>query len=73
MSWRGLTGVGAAPQALAELIELESARPLHAEAPADNAGSLRVLKKCGFVVTGRSSCFAQARGQEIACVHLTSS
>lgn len=64
-------GRGIASRALAELIELESTRPLHAEAAADNAGSLRVLERCGFVATGRSRCFARARGAEIDLVHLT--
>jgi RimJ/RimL family protein N-acetyltransferase len=57
--------------ALAELIKLEPVRPLHADAAGDNAGSLRVLEKCGFLVTGRSRCFARARGEEIDLVHLT--
>ncbi|WP_327402585.1 GNAT family N-acetyltransferase [Streptomyces sp. NBC_01288] len=64
-------GRGIASQALAELIELEGTRPLHATAAADNAGSIRVLEKCGFVMTGRSRHFARARGQEIDVVHLT--
>lgn len=64
-------GRGIASQALAELIRLEDTRPLHATAAADNAGSVRVLEKCGFVMTGRSRHFARARGQEIDVVHLT--
>ena len=40
-------------------------RPLHARAAADNAGSIRVLEKCGFVVTGSGRGFANARGEEI--------
>lgn len=64
-------GQGIATTALAELIKLESTRPLYAEAAADNAGSLRVLEKCGFIVTGKSRCFAQARGEEIDLVQLT--
>lgn len=64
-------GRGIASRALAELIKLEGTRPLHADAAADNAGSIRVLEKCGFVVTGSSRCFARARGHEIELVHLT--
>lgn len=64
-------GQGIATAALAELIKLEPARPLHAEAAADNAGSLHVLEKCGFLATGNSRCFAQARDEEIDLVHLT--
>ena len=29
-----------------------SKRPLHARAARSNAGSIRVLEKCGFVLTG---------------------
>lgn len=58
-------GRGVATAALRELIALEPARPLHAYAAADNAGSLRVLEKCGFAVTERGRIFAQARGGEI--------
>ncbi len=64
-------GRGIATAALAELIELEPIRPLHADAAADNAGSIRVLEKCGFVVTGKNRCFARARGEEIDLTHLT--
>ncbi|MFI6493338.1 GNAT family N-acetyltransferase [Streptomyces sp. NPDC050564] len=64
-------GQGIATTALAELIEPEPARPLHADAAADNAGSIRVLEKCGFLVTGKSRRFARARGEEIDLVLLT--
>ncbi|MGW4982615.1 GNAT family N-acetyltransferase [Streptomyces mirabilis] len=64
-------GQGIATAALAELISLEPARPLYADAAADNSGSIRVLEKCGFVVTGNSRCFARARGEEIDLMHLT--
>lgn len=40
-------------------------------AAADNAGSIRALEKCGFVLTGQSRCFARARDQDIDLVHLT--
>lgn len=63
-------GRGIATAALAELIGLEPTRPLHADAAADNTGSLRVLQKCGFAVTGTSRCFARARDEEIDLVHL---
>jgi RimJ/RimL family protein N-acetyltransferase len=64
-------GRGIATAALAALIGLEPTRPLHADAAADNAGSLRVLAKCGFTVSGQSRSFARARGHEIGVVHLT--
>lgn len=68
---RRFWGQGVATAALAQLIELERTRPLHADAAADNAGSIRVLEKCGFAVTGRHRGFARARGEEIDLVHLT--
>jgi RimJ/RimL family protein N-acetyltransferase len=68
---RRFWGQGVATAALCQLIELEPARPLHADAAADNAGSIRVLEKCGFAVTGRSRGFARARGEDIEMVHLT--
>lgn len=67
---RRFWGRGVATSALAQLIELEPARPLHADAAADNAGSIRVLEKCGLTVTGRSRSFARARGEDIELVHL---
>jgi hypothetical protein len=30
-----------------------------------------VLEKCGFIVTGKSRCFARAHGEEIDLVLLT--
>jgi RimJ/RimL family protein N-acetyltransferase len=64
-------GRGIATAALSALLDLEDTRPLLADAAADNEGSLRVLAKCGFTVSGRSRAFARARGGEIDLVHLT--
>ncbi|MFC8075090.1 GNAT family N-acetyltransferase [Streptomyces sp. NPDC057307] len=64
-------GRGTATAALAALIELAGTRPLYAHAAADNTGSIRVLEKCGFVVTGQGRGFAQARDGEIDEVLLT--
>lgn len=64
-------GKGLATKALAELLRLEETRPLHAMAVADNAGSIRVLEKCGFTVTGRIREFARARDAEVDTVMLT--
>lgn len=64
-------GPKVATTALAVLIDLEPVRPLHADAAADNAGSIRVLEKCGFTVTGKGRCFARARDEEIDLVRLT--
>jgi RimJ/RimL family protein N-acetyltransferase len=63
-------GRGVATTALDALIDLDPTQPLHADAAADNIGSLRVLAKCGFTVTGTSRSFARAREQEIDMVHL---
>ncbi len=46
---------------LAEVVE----RPLHARAAKDNLASIRVLEKCGFVISGYDHGFADARGEEI--------
>jgi RimJ/RimL family protein N-acetyltransferase len=64
-------GRGLATAALRLLIGLDDVRPLHAHAAADNVGSIRVLKKCGFRVTGRDSGFALARDRVIDEVALT--
>lgn len=64
-------GRGAATAALRKLLALVPDRPLHARAAADNGGSIRVLEKCGFVVTGHDRGFANARGEEIDEVVLT--
>lgn len=62
---RHLWGRGIATRALAALLELDGTRPMYANAAADNTGSIRVLEKCGFVVTGHDRGFAQARDGEI--------
>ena len=64
-------GRGVATAALRQLLEAVAERPLHARAAADNGGSIRVLKKCGFVVTDHERGFANARGEEIDEVVLT--
>ncbi len=59
-------GKGIATRALREFVEnVESARPLFAAAAADNAASIRVLEKCGFVRVGKARGYANARGEEI--------
>ena len=58
-------GKGIATKALSEfLVELKE-RPLHARAAKDNIASIRVLEKCGFVISGYDQGFANARGEEI--------
>lgn len=58
-------GKGIATAALAALLREETRRPLFARVAADNAASLRVLEKCGFVALRRERAFANARGAEI--------
>lgn len=45
-------GRGIATRALALLLREVSIRPLHARAARQNIASIRVLERCGFVVTG---------------------
>lgn len=50
-------GKGIATKALREFLKHITIRPLYARAAKDNAGSLKVLKKCGFIITGEDSGF----------------
>jgi RimJ/RimL family protein N-acetyltransferase len=45
---REFWGRGLATEALAELVDIVDARPLHAEVVNTNVASIRVLEKCGF-------------------------
>jgi RimJ/RimL family protein N-acetyltransferase len=49
---REFWGAGVASAALAAFLEVETERPLYAGVVPHNAGSLRVLAKCGFAVCG---------------------
>ena len=49
---RSSWGKGLATEALRLLLEEVKTRPLHASAAFDNAGSMRVLEKCGFALCG---------------------
>lgn len=49
---REFWGKGIATQALAEFLGIVKTRPLAAHVVKHNIGSLRVLQKCGFVVSG---------------------
>jgi RimJ/RimL family protein N-acetyltransferase len=62
---RAVWGKGIATRALTLLLELVPARPLHARAASDNAGSLRVLQKCGFKAVGTEISFAAGRNTDI--------
>ncbi|MFD4137849.1 MULTISPECIES: GNAT family N-acetyltransferase [unclassified Streptomyces] len=68
---RAYWGRGVATAALRGLLDVVPTRPLHARAAADNKGSIRVLEKCGFTVTGHDRGFANARGEEIDELVLT--
>jgi RimJ/RimL family protein N-acetyltransferase len=63
---RAAWGRGIATAALAAFLELDTVRPIFAGVAADNAGSIRVLEKCGFAVVDEATGFANARGREIA-------
>lgn len=58
-------GRGHATAALAALLRELPQRPVHARAAKDNAASLAVLRKCGFVVVGEDFGYANGRGTEV--------
>src|SRR5687767_1715016 len=58
-------GKGVATRALAAYLSLVRERPIYGRAAKDNTASIRVLEKCGFVLTGYDRGFANARGEEI--------
>jgi len=61
---REFWGKGLATRALEELVaDLE--RPLYAEVSTANIGSIRVLEKCGFAVSGRTVEHDEGLGGEI--------
>ena len=64
-------GRGLATQALASFLQVQKSRPLAGRAAKDNVASIRVLQKCGFVLTGEDRGFANARDEEIEEVILT--
>ncbi|MGW6744429.1 GNAT family N-acetyltransferase [Streptomyces sp. NPDC055025] len=68
---RARWGRGIATATLRALLDAVPERPLFARAAADNAGSIRVLEKCGFTVSGRNRDYAPGRGEEIDEVLLT--
>lgn len=54
-------GRGIATRALGLLLPLIPVRPVFARAASDNAGSLRVLLKCGFKIVGTNWDYAPGR------------
>jgi RimJ/RimL family protein N-acetyltransferase len=63
-------GKGIATRALQAFLSVETTRPLYGAAAADNAGSLRVLEKCGFRVIGDGRSYSNARGTDVDEVDL---
>jgi RimJ/RimL family protein N-acetyltransferase len=47
------------------LLESVSVRPLFARVASDNVGSLKVLRKAGFAITGTEISFARGRNTDI--------
>jgi hypothetical protein len=60
-----LLGPGAGDPGAGGLSGRRTTRPLYARAAKDNTGSLRVLEKCGFTITGEDRGYANARGEEV--------
>lgn len=58
-------GKGIATEALTQFLASVRIRPLYARAVDDNAASIRVLEKCGFMKIGTDRGFANARGEEV--------
>ena len=56
---------GIATQALSAFLDLLETRPLYARAAKDNVGSMRVLEKFGFTISGEDKGFSNARGEEV--------
>lgn len=56
---------GYATRALAALLREVTHRPLYARTATDNAASLAVLRKCGFVVRDTDRAYAPARGHDV--------
>lgn len=56
----GRQGVG-----VAMFLESVRVRPVFARVASDNAGSLKVLQKAGFAITGTEISFANGRNAEI--------
>ncbi len=62
---RAAWGRGMATEALRQFLDIDDARPIYGRAAADNAGSIRTLEKCGFVIVEQTHGFATARNEEV--------
>ena len=58
-------GQGIATEALTQLLQHQTTRPIYGHVAFDNTGSQRVLEKCGFRKIGSDRGFARARQAEI--------
>jgi len=65
LNWQGILGKEIATNALQEFLKLISIRPLYARAAKDNEESLKVLKKCGFMITDEDIGFSNTRGEDV--------
>ena len=61
---REFWGRGFAIRALERMLCLVVDRPVFARVVADNVGSIRVLRKCGFQIIGKNRDFAHGRGED---------
>ena len=66
---REFWGRGLATQALAELLDVVDARPLHAYVAKSNLASIRVLEKCGFVKVASTRATTGSRNSSWSCGH----
>jgi RimJ/RimL family protein N-acetyltransferase len=62
---RSAWGQGIASQAVTLLLDTVEVRPVYARTASDNLGSIRVLQKAGFTITGTEISYASARNAEI--------
>jgi RimJ/RimL family protein N-acetyltransferase len=58
-------GKGIATRALSQFLSQVQTRPLYAHVAKHNVASLRVLQKCGFIITGEDKGFSNADGEQV--------
>ena len=64
-------GRGLATRALSRFLDQVRTRPLYARVATHNLASIRVLKKCGFTISGRDEGSPDARGAQVEELVLT--
>jgi RimJ/RimL family protein N-acetyltransferase len=62
---RAYWGKDIATHALSTFLKELKTRPLYARAAKDNIASLRVLEKCGFMISGEDRGYSNARGEQV--------